>query len=169
MYVWRDTETHWPATPCDHGPGGIITVGAVQSLVLGRPEPRPKTETEGKRTREHREDGWNIHLSARHRRLHRQWRQWVLCRWRFGVAAPGLWERNCDPRGAMRLVLLALRLLCLAWLWPVTLLNNRYPTGSRRRNKEVPMEGQSKFNYGGWGKWLLYLTQERTLFFCDYT
>ncbi|XP_076147317.1 gamma-aminobutyric acid receptor subunit rho-3 [Alosa pseudoharengus] len=42
----------------------------------------------------------------------------------------------------MRLVLLALRLLCLAWLWPVTLLS------SRRRNKEVPLEGQSKLNYG---------------------
>ncbi|KAI4898584.1 hypothetical protein NFI96_033246 [Prochilodus magdalenae] len=47
----------------------------------------------------------------------------------------------------MRLILLSLRLLCLACLWPVTLLNNRYP--SRKKNKDVYLGEHAKHKYGG--------------------
>ncbi|KAL7840657.1 hypothetical protein AOLI_G00259800 [Acnodon oligacanthus] len=47
----------------------------------------------------------------------------------------------------MRLILLSLRLLCLACLWPVTLLNNRYP--NRKKNKDVHLEEHAKHKYGG--------------------
>ncbi|XP_017573796.1 gamma-aminobutyric acid receptor subunit rho-3 [Pygocentrus nattereri] len=47
----------------------------------------------------------------------------------------------------MRLILLSLRLLCLACLWPVTLLNNHYP--SRKKNKDVHLEEHAKHKYGG--------------------
>ncbi|KAL6462712.1 hypothetical protein MHYP_G00291340 [Metynnis hypsauchen] len=47
----------------------------------------------------------------------------------------------------MRLILLSLRLLCLACLWPVTLLNNHHP--NRKKNKDVHMEEHAKHKYGG--------------------
>ncbi|XP_056593705.1 gamma-aminobutyric acid receptor subunit rho-3 isoform X1 [Triplophysa dalaica] len=47
----------------------------------------------------------------------------------------------------MKLVLLVLRVLCLASLWPVTLLDNRYP--DRKRNKDVYLGEHAKHKFRG--------------------
>ncbi|RXN17093.1 gamma-aminobutyric acid receptor subunit rho-3-like protein [Labeo rohita] len=47
----------------------------------------------------------------------------------------------------MKLVLLILRLLCLACLWPVTLLNNPYP--NRKKNKDVYLAEHGKNRFKG--------------------
>ncbi|MCJ8745879.1 hypothetical protein PDJAM_G00135570 [Pangasius djambal] len=47
----------------------------------------------------------------------------------------------------MRLILLSLRVLCLACLWPVTLLNHRHP--NRRKNKDVYLGEHAKHKHLG--------------------
>ncbi|XP_066521617.1 gamma-aminobutyric acid receptor subunit rho-3 [Hoplias malabaricus] len=47
----------------------------------------------------------------------------------------------------MRLILLSLRLLCLACLWPVTLLYHHYP--SRKKNKDIYLGEHAKHKYRG--------------------
>lgn len=56
-----------------------------------------------------------------------------------------------SPSLTMRVALLALRLLCLAWLWPVTQLNSSsFP--NKRRHKELYVGENTKQKHGGWGK-----------------
>lgn len=63
-----------------------------------------------------------------------------------------------SPVSTMRLALLALRLMCLAWLWPVTQLNSStFP--KKRRHKELHVgentklkHGDTKLKHGGWAR-----------------
>ncbi|XP_029625746.1 gamma-aminobutyric acid receptor subunit rho-3 isoform X2 [Salmo trutta] len=48
----------------------------------------------------------------------------------------------------MNLVLLAFRLMCLAWLWPVTLLNDSHRP-NKRRHKDVYLGENTKNQHGG--------------------
>lgn len=49
----------------------------------------------------------------------------------------------------MRVVLLALRLMCMAWFWPVTQLNSsHFP--NKRRHKEQYVGETAKPKHGGW-------------------
>nr|XP_029510449.1 gamma-aminobutyric acid receptor subunit rho-3-like [Oncorhynchus nerka] len=48
----------------------------------------------------------------------------------------------------MNLVLLAFRLMCLAWLWPVTLLNGSHRP-NKRRHKDVYLGENTKNQHGG--------------------
>lgn len=55
---------------------------------------------------------------------------------------------HSSPSLTMRVALLALRLMCLAWLWPVTQLNSsHFP--NKRRHKEMYVEESSKQKHGG--------------------
>lgn len=60
----------------------------------------------------------------------------------------------------MRLVLLALRLMCMAWFWPVTQLNSsHFP--NKRRHKEQYVGETTKPKHGGWDDiYLLCVTLE---------
>lgn len=49
----------------------------------------------------------------------------------------------------MNLVVPALRLMCLAWLWPVTLLKGSN-TPNHRRNKDVYLGENTRHKHGGW-------------------
>lgn len=69
----------------------------------------------------------------------------TLTQWegRFGSS------RLSSPSLTMRVVLLALRLMCLAWLWPVTQLNSGT---NKRRHKELYIGENTKQKHGGWAK-----------------
>lgn len=57
----------------------------------------------------------------------------------------------CSPSLTMRVAPLALRLMCLAWLWPLTQLNSsHFP--NKRRHKEMYIGENTKQKQGGWAK-----------------
>ncbi|KAL0994018.1 hypothetical protein UPYG_G00116810 [Umbra pygmaea] len=80
--------------------------------------------------------------------------------WRTTDLLENLWEIDspevggpldcscCSIAPDMNLVLLAFRLMCLALLWPVTLLNGNYRP-NKRRHKDAYLGENAKNKHGG--------------------
>lgn len=65
------------------------------------------------------------------------------------VTHPGDPSHPLSSSSTMRVVLLALRLMCMAWFWPVTQLNSsHFP--NKRRHKEQYVGETTKPKHGGW-------------------
>lgn len=69
----------------------------------------------------------------------------TLTKWEGHLGSSCLWSSS----STMRVAFLALRLMCLAWLWPVTQLNSsHFP--NKRRHKEVYVGENTRPKHGGW-------------------
>lgn len=58
-------------------------------------------------------------------------------------------SRRSSPSLTMRVALLAFRLMCLAWFWPVTQLSGSH-FANKRRHKEMYVGENTKQKHGGW-------------------
>lgn len=130
-------------------PGGCQSAGYLNwcSPCYRRWESGITQKQPGARVTGQNESCWDMDGVSRGRGQLWHWLGETLTKWEGHLGSSCLWS----PSLTMRVAFLALRLMCLAWLWPVTQLNSsHFP--NKRRNKELYVGENARQKHGGWAK-----------------